>query len=516
LLDGAAPASGAQGERRLRLRPGDVLIVEEVRGGVTGAPADANPLHRHAVRLTAVAELADPLDGTLLLDIEWSREDALPWALCLSARTAAPDCAWVKCAVARGNTVLVDHGASVDDGPWVVGEESAQLCCSCDGMAADVTLTPARFTPALSRANLTFAAPLPPAAPSARAMTAQDPREALPQLRLDQGWSVPPGASHIEWEERYAWHAQPDLLATERDARAFVAEVDDEGFAHLRFGGGDDGRMPPAHAHFRAACRVGNGAAGNVGHDTIVWLALRKTQLTGIELRPRNPMAAAGGVDPEAVADVKQFAPRAYGRKLTRAVAAADYAEIAGADARIDSTHAELVWTGSWYAASVALDRYALAEDDPRLEAQTRARLEAVRRIGHDLALVAARRVPLTIVLEVCVAPGYVRAEVRRALADALSNRRLADGRLGMFHADRLEFGQDIRASQLVALAQQTDGVAHVTLLHFARAGAAVADASATLHNALLPMAADEIAQLDGNPDFPEHGTLTLAMKGGR
>lgn len=519
LAEGATSATlldSVEGERRLRLRAGDVLIVEEVRGGVTGASADANPLHRHAVRLTAVAELADPLDGTLLLDIEWAPEDALPWALCLSARSAAPDCKWVVCAVARGNTVLVDHGATVEDGSWVVGEESAHGCCACDGMASDVVLTPARFAPTLSRANLTWAAPLPPPAPSAAALMAQDPRLALPQLRLDQGWAVPPGASHIEWENSYAWRAELDLLGMPRDALAFVAEVDDEGFAHLRFGGGDDGRTPPAHAHFRAAYRVGNGAAGNVGHDTIVWLSLRNTQLTGIELRPRNPMAARGGADPEAVADVKQYAPRAYGRKLTRAVAAADYAEIAGADPRIEGAHAELVWTGSWYAAAVALDRYARADGDARLEEQTLARLEAVRRIGHDLALVAARRVPLTIVMEVCVAPGYARAEVRRALTDALSNRRLADGRLGLFHADRLQFGQDIRASQLVALAQQTDGVAHVTLLHFARAGAAEADARATLHNALLPMASDEIAQLDGDPDFPEHGTLTLAMKGGR
>lgn len=507
LLDAQAPLDGSAPARRLHVAAGAVLVFEEVRNGVTGAAADADPARRHVVRVTEVTPLVDPLDGTLLLDIEWERSDALPWTLCLSARSPAPDCRWIDCAVARGNTVLVDHGIEVEecgDG-WVVGEQDTQACCSCDGMAADVTINPAPFKPTLARTGLTWAAPPARDAPGANGLLVQDPRQAGPQLWLDQ-----------DGKDGATWTAAPDLLATERDARAFVAEVDDEGMTHLRFGAGDDGRTPPAHARFCARYRIGNGSAGNVGHDTIVWLALRNTQLSGIELRPRNPLAASGGVDPEPVADVKQFAPRAYGRVLERAIAADDYAAIAALDARIQGAHAELTWNGSWYEVAVALDRYTMADDDPLLDAQTLTRLGAVRRIGHDLACVPARRVPLAIELEVCVAPGYVRAEVRRVLQGALSNRRLADGSLGLFHPDRLQFGQAIRASVLVALAQGVDGVVHVRLLRIARDDASAPDAARTLADGLLPMAADEIAQLDADPDFPERGRLTLTMKGGR
>ncbi|MYM90998.1 putative baseplate assembly protein [Rugamonas sp. FT82W] len=518
LRDSDDTAPDEEPRRTLHLAAGDVLIFEEIRSGVTGSGADADPARRHAVRLTGVTELHDPLDRSLLLDIEWDRADALPWALCLSARTAAPDCRWVECAVARGNVVLVDHGIGVErgDDSWVVGEDSTQGCCACDGMAADITSTPAPFNPTLARDGLTWAVPLPTEPAPATSMLTQDPRQALPQLRLDRGWAVPPDSSQIVWEDSYGWHAVPDLLASERDDQVFVTEVDDEGYAHLRFGSGDDGRVPPAHSRFRARYRIGNGAAGNVGHDTIVWIAVRNGLLSGVELHPRNPMAATGGREPEPVADVKQYAPRAYGRVLERAIAAADYAEIAANDARIQGAYAELVWSGSWYEAAVALDRYASAADDPLLETQTQERLQMVRRIGHDLRLLPALRVPLRIAMDICVAPGAIRAEVKRALSDALSNRRLADGKLGLFHEDRLQFGQDIRASVLVALAQQTEGVAHVTMVAFARADAATADAQRTLADGLLPIAADEIAQLDGNPDFPERGTLTLNVRGGR
>jgi hypothetical protein len=34
--------------------------------------------------------------------------------------------------------------------------------------------------------------------------------------------------------------------------------------------------------------------------------------------------------------------------------------------------------------------------------------------------------------------------------------------------------------------------------------------------NGILRLSSDEIAQLDNDPSFPEHGKLTLVMRGGR
>ncbi|MFE7107903.1 putative baseplate assembly protein [Streptomyces sp. NPDC057575] len=100
-------------ERRLDLRPGDVLILEEVKGPRTGTPGDADPTHRQAVRLTSVTPGVDRIEDQPVLDVAWAAEDALRFPLCL-ATLQGRDCAPVEdVSLARGNVVLVDHGRSL-------------------------------------------------------------------------------------------------------------------------------------------------------------------------------------------------------------------------------------------------------------------------------------------------------------------------------------------------------------------------------------------------------------------
>lgn len=99
--------------RVLQLRPGDLLILEEVRGPRSGTPGDADPSHRQAVRLTSVTEDVDRLEGQPVLEVTWAAEDAPSFPLVLST-VGGPDCeAVADVTLARGNTVLVDHGRSL-------------------------------------------------------------------------------------------------------------------------------------------------------------------------------------------------------------------------------------------------------------------------------------------------------------------------------------------------------------------------------------------------------------------
>ncbi|MCF3101822.1 putative baseplate assembly protein [Streptomyces roseoverticillatus] len=108
-------------ERLLHLVPGDVIVLEEERGPVTGAPADADPGHRQAVRLTRVTTGVDPLGGIPVVEVAWAAEDALTFPLSVSARSG-PGCEDRPVAVARGNTVLVEHGLLNTWGPGGGGE----------------------------------------------------------------------------------------------------------------------------------------------------------------------------------------------------------------------------------------------------------------------------------------------------------------------------------------------------------------------------------------------------------
>ncbi|MFE9884261.1 putative baseplate assembly protein [Streptomyces scopuliridis] len=99
--------------RTLELSPGDLLLIEEVRGPRSGTPGDADPAHRQAVRLTSVTPVVDRLSDQPVLEVTWAREDALAFPVCLSTR-GGPGCEPVEdVSVARGNVVLVDHGRSL-------------------------------------------------------------------------------------------------------------------------------------------------------------------------------------------------------------------------------------------------------------------------------------------------------------------------------------------------------------------------------------------------------------------
>ncbi len=163
----------------------------------------------------------------------------------------------------------------------------------------------------------------------------------------------------------------------------------------------------------------------------------------------------------------------------------------------------------------MALDtiaRYNVEEVVPGVSAS----LRRARRIGHDLRIVAARKVPLDIELAICIEANHLRGDVVKAARALLSSGVLPDGSLGMFHPDMLEFGADVYGSPIVAAVQAIDGVIHVELTQFARFYASDADAARSLDDNIIAIARDEIAQLDGDANFPEHGRLVLNPKGGR
>ncbi|MGP4047400.1 putative baseplate assembly protein [Streptomyces sp. 2A115] len=101
-------------ERQLDLKPGDLLVLEEVKGPRTGTPGDADPAHRQAVRLTSVTPGVDRIEDQPVLEITWAAEDALRFPFCL-ATSGGRDCEPVEdVTIARGNVVLVDHGRSLN------------------------------------------------------------------------------------------------------------------------------------------------------------------------------------------------------------------------------------------------------------------------------------------------------------------------------------------------------------------------------------------------------------------
>lgn len=504
LLDAWLP--GENKARALaRLKIGDVLILEEVRGAHTGLAEDADPLRRHAVRLTSVEPgedallLTDAGRPTPYVEVSWSAQDALPFALCLSSLGGAPDCArFDDVSVARGNVLLVDHGWTgkpEDLGTVPVSDSSAQ--CECIGQPGDAAVAAGRVHPQLARASITHAQALPsdsPLSASAAALLRQEVRDAVAQVTVVSEPALP-------------WQVRQHLLASDAGDADVVVEIDNDGLAQLRFGDGELGLQPPAGMHLQARYRTGNGSAGNVGADSITAVVMREPP-SGVLLTVRNPLAAQGGQNPEPMSEAKLFAPHQFRTTLARAVIADDYRVLAERHAGVQRASAALVWTGSWYEADVAIDPLgAVPAENAMLDAIGQ-ELEVYRRIGHDLHVKTAEYVPLHLELDVCALPAFQRAHVKAALLEVFSNRAH-----GFFHPDRLSFGEPVLVSRIVALAQSVDGVECATVTVLQRL---YQRPNREIDNGLLRLRSGEIARLDNDPDYPEHGKLIIHVKGGR
>jgi hypothetical protein len=435
----------------------------------------------------------------------------------------------VDIVVALGNVLLVDHGRSVAEAaaPWagMIGDFEANRALDavpsiapeaiCDGEAQPMfgLEIAAVFRPALGRANLTFSAPHTVKPRAATEVTVQDPRASVAQVTLDE---LRPGSPTVRWAPR------ADLLDSDPLDRHFAVEVDDDRVARMRFG-----EALEAGSSFQAQYRVGNGRAGNVGADSIRHIVSRGGFVTGSGLDVRNPLAAAGGLDPEPVADVRLTAPHAFRATLERAVTPDDYARLAERHPRVQRASGSIAWNGSRESVVVAIDPLGRIDPEPRLLAELKRFLFRYRRIGHDLEVVAAAYLPLALAIDVRVKDGYLRGQVLAALLDTFSNRRLPGGTLGFFHPDRMTFGESVYPSRIVAAAQLVAGVESAAVRALTRfedqppmpikRGAPVDPGTeAVLLKGVLELSPFEIARLDNDPDFPERGVVRIDLEGGR
>ncbi|MDB5732068.1 MAG: hypothetical protein JWQ03_1963 [Variovorax sp.] len=485
---------------RLRLRAGDVLLLESLASTTTGEAADADRQQRHAVRLTRVDPQApmngdvrgvaparrDPVTDQPFVEIEWSDADALPFALCLSKRIRGVLVG--DMAGACGNVALADHGRTAP--------RMDALTALPGGRVPRYPLDRTAVAPLTRQGRVS--------SPRSEEPILLDPAaSAAAALRWDMA-DVRPAIDVRSEGERRRWSARHDLLASGAEATEFVVETENDGHAVLRFGDGVTGRAPPGEG-LRARLRTGNGAAGNMGAEAIGHVVAHG--VIGV----RNPMAAAGGIDPQPLEQARLYAPQAF-RRQERAVTADDYASVTEREPTVQRAVATRRWTGSWHTVFISVDRRGSDSLDAVFEAQLRQFIERYRLAGHDVEIGAPNFVALDIRLHVCAARGYFPADVERRLLDVFGTARLPSGDTGLFHPDRFSFGQPVYLSALVAAAMRVPGVAYVTPTRFQRLGRGPAG---ELASGRIPMARLEIARLDNDPNAPENGRLRLDVDTG-
>jgi hypothetical protein len=499
------------------LQAGDFLLLEEVLGPATGAAADANPQHRQVVRLATVQKTSDPVySNTLqggrpqpwqlgdpqlkLLRVTWAQADELQFPLCLSARPPGKDPLF-NVTVARGNIVLADDGRTLSetlpppDPAW-----------SAKTLRVPLTKGPLTFQMQPAQVDYDTTGHL----TTPRTNLSGDVREAQPAIALLIDF--PTGQE--------LWEAVPHLLESPPFAQEFVADVDDNGNAILRFGDDEYGRAPHDATAFTPVYRVGNGAAGNVGGESLSHVV--QAAAAPIALL-RNPLPARDGADPETIEQVREYAPAAFHAEQFRAVTEADYTQAAEKMPELQSAVAAFRWTGSWYTVFVAVAPRNPADVitqaggrtriTPSLQQKVLDFLTRYKLAGYDLEVRSAEYVPLALSLDLCVSAEYFRTDVAQAVREALSNQINADETLGFFHPSNFNFGQDVYLSRIYAAVEKVEGVDSLVITEFHRFGK---PENGELQSGVLPIGPWEIARLDNDPNFAENGTLKMNVMGGK
>jgi len=502
------------------LHQGDFLLFEEVVGPDTGLSSDADPSHRQVVQIDEEPSAdVDPLFSNItingapqpwvspqpklpLLRVHWRLQDALVRPICASTRPLGFGLLR-NVTIGRGNLVLADHGISTSDvfipQTPIKNADSFQLTLTRSPLTMQIEPDQVNYDPATLRLL------------TARTDLTGDVRTAKPSVALSIDFS----------SETELWTPVDDLLESSSFDQDFVAEVDNNFTGQLRFGDDEYGRSIAGALAFHAVYRVGNGIQGNVGAEACAHLALSPVVNTVTAVR--NPLAAIGGVEPEPIEEVQQWAPQAFRVEQFRAVTEADYANIAKRLPQVQSAVAGFRWTGSWYTVFIGIQPSSTADLVLRpngimlltdsLRHTVLEFLNSYRMTGYDLEIRPPQFVPLEIDISVCTAPGYFRGDVEQAVLMALSSQVLPDGSTGFFYPGDWVFGKSLYLSQLYAAAEVVEGVESVEVTLFRQFGQ---PDNGELSNGVITAGPWQIIQLDNDPNFMEHGVLKITMLGGK
>lgn len=388
--------------------------------------------------------------------------------------------------------VLEDLGAVGPAPPAAVTQSS----CSCTCGDSPSSPLP-RYYPELAAAPVTFAYPA-------------DFGAAASQFLAPASFTTSVQQAQIAVYDNLGlrWTVLNDLLSSNGLQPVCVLEIEYTGAAFLRFGDDQYGIAPETGADFHVRYRVGNGTAGNIGRDSLAHIL---TSVPGVD-QVRNPLAAAGGIDPETMDHIRQVAPFAFRTQL-RAVTEADYGTMAELNPAISEAKGTLRWTGSWYTAFVSVDTVAPSGPTKALLASTKTQLNLYRMMGVDLDAEAAILVGLRIELGICVDPEFFKADVKTALMDLFTTGDQCTGMPGLLNPANFSFGQTVYTSPFIAAAQAVPGVTSVTMEVFQRMNDPSIDGAA---QGYLTMGRLEIPCCDNDPNRLDHGILQLDMDGGR
>ncbi|MDT8999149.1 hypothetical protein RQP53_07700 [Paucibacter sp. APW11] len=491
----------------------------------TRPPTPDLPERRLAVRIIARHDAVDPLTGAAITQISW--ETPTPWELDLQTL------------VVRANLLPATSGRTQST-RFRIGEPSGpadpepDLPRAIERLGCASTLGyPVPGSDEDDAARVKYLFPLPGSDTT--------PLAWLPVIATDGSTRMQPEVDLVgDADGRWAWldaligetTALPTEAAYTLEDGIYKRVVGFERLGRLtelvdyasgagstlRFGDGEFGRRPPEHAKFTLRWRLGNGSRMNVAPDTLTHFPAGVPAGVDASAGISNPLAAAGGADPEDAEQIRINAPQDFRTRSYRAVQAEDYAQMAERLPWVQKAGAAARWTGSWSTVFVTpdpRDAFGLSAGH-RLDLERT--LDRVRQAAREVKVRDPRYADIDLEIRLCVAPNAYRGEVKAATLAALfgppPGQAPAAGTApgGFFDPDHFSFGTPLSRAALIAALQGVPGVKAVEGMRVRRRG--WFDWRDFTEYA-LKVGVDELVRVANDRNLSERGAVRLLMEGG-
>ena len=167
-----------------------------------------------------------------------------------------------------------------------------------------------------------------------------------------------PAKTFNELKVMRTWTPQRDLLNSRAGDENFVVEVETDGAAYLRFGDGRFGSRPDADERFLARYRIGNGARGNVGAESLAHLVSDDPGITDqVIAGVSNPLPARAALTPRPSSRRAQPRRAHSARKSAPSPLRITPPPRCTAALGVQRAAATFRWTGSWRTVFLTADR---------------------------------------------------------------------------------------------------------------------------------------------------------------
>lgn len=251
------------------------------------------------------------------------------------------------------------------------------------------------------------------------------------------------------WINNLQWHEVSNLLAAGPADRVFVTRVDAQGNRIVQFGNGVQGACTPTgQSNIRAVYRKGIGSPGMVNAGQLSQPLDRPQGVKSVV----NPSSASGAADPASTDDARSSAPLPT-LTIGRIVSLEDYQNFAINFAGIAKALASWTWVGNRRGVflSVAGEGGAILKSDDPIVLKL---VAAIQSNGNPyIPLMVAPYQPVLFRITAAVKVDEDNYDSGQVLAQAWQNLQSA------FAFDRRQLAQNVVASQIVEIIQQTPGV---------------------------------------------------------